>query len=120
MSASPPWPAELRVNKLRDALTVRFDDDKAFTLAAEYLRVTSPSAEVKGHSLDQRQTVAGKKQVKIIRLEAVGNYAVRIIFDDGHDTGLYSWAYLHELGETHGEKWPAYLEELAVQGMSRE
>ncbi len=119
MSEGPPWPTELRLNPERGLLTVSFDDGARFELTSEYLRVESPSAEVKGHGPGQRQTVAAKREVKIARLEPVGNYAVRIVFDDGHDTGLYSWAYLRTLGEEHGEKWPAYLEELAAQGLGR-
>ena len=114
-----PWPTELRLNPARDLLTVSFDDGAKFGLSAEYLRVESPSAEVKGHGPGQRQTVAGKRNVKIARLEPVGNYAVRIVFDDGHDTGLYSWGLLRELSEEHEVKWPAYLEELAAQGRTR-
>ena len=114
------WPTELRLNRDKDTLTVAYDDGQSFALAAEYLRVESPSAEVKGHGAGQRQTVPGKRQVKIARLEPVGNYAMRIVFDDGHDSGLYSWAYLRELGLEHDTKWPAYLEELAVQGLERD
>ena len=115
-----PWPTELRLNPAKDVLTVRFDSGGSYALAAEYLRVESPSAEVKGHGPGQRQTVGGKRRVKIARLEPVGNYAIRIVFDDGHDTGLYSWALLQELGDRREEKWPAYLEELAAQGLARE
>lgn len=119
MNDPQPWPSELRRNAARDVLTVRFDDGTHFALPAEYLRVESPSAEVKGHGPGQRQTVPGKSGVKIDRLEPVGNYAVRIVFDDGHDTGLYSWSYLRRLGEDKDEKWAAYLEELAAQGLER-
>ena len=100
-----PWPTELRLDKERRALTVTFDDGRSFALPAELLRVLSPSAEVQGHSPDQRVTVAGKKSVAIVRLEPVGNYAVRIVFDDGHDTGLYVWANLRELGENREARW---------------
>lgn len=119
MSAKTPWPTELRLNKAKDALAVSYDDGKHFDLRAEYLRVESPSAEVQGHGPGERQTVAGKQNIKIARLEPVGNYAVRVVFDDGHDTGLYSWSYLRELGEDEETKWPAYLEELAAQGLTR-
>ena len=96
------WPTELRLNPARDGLTVTFDDGERFTLAAEYLRVESPSAEVRGHGGGPKQIVRGKEQVKIKALEPVGNYAVRIVFDDGHDSGLYSWDYLVKLGrEAH-------------------
>ena len=104
------WPTELRVNPDRNTLRVAFDNGDSFALAAEYLRVESPSAEVQGHSPKQKQIVTGKEEVKIARLEPVGNYAVRIIFDDGHDTGLYSWDYLHELGRDHNKRWAAYRE----------
>lgn len=92
------WPLELRVNPARDRLALRFDDGGSYELSAEYLRVESPSAEVRGHGAGPKVPVTGKADVKIARLEPVGNYAVRIIFDDGHDSGLYSWDYLAELG----------------------
>jgi DUF971 family protein len=120
VSDARPWPSELKLNPAKDVLTVSFDNGDAFALAAEYLRVESPSAEVQGHGPAERQTVPGKRHVTIARLEPVGHYAVRIIFDDGHDTGLFTWAYLHELGRTHCEKWPAYLEALAAAGLKRD
>ena len=118
--AERPWPTELRLTRDKNALHASFDNGESYELTAEYLRVESPSAEVQGHSPKDRQTVPGKRQVKITRLEPVGNYAVRIIFSDGHDTGLYTWAYLLELGREREEKWPAYLEALAAQGLKRE
>ena len=96
-----------------------FDDGRSFALPAEFLRVLSPSAEVQGHSEAQRVTVAGKKNVSIVRLEPVGNYAVRIVFDDGHDTGLYVWEYLRELGENRDARWQSYLQDLAAKRLSR-
>jgi len=108
------------VNAARDVLTVSFDNGERHTFAAEYLRVESPSAEVQGHGPLERQFVPGKRHVKIARLEPVGHYAVRIVFDDGHDTGLFTWSYLEELGREHGNKWPAYLEGLAAAGKKRE
>jgi DUF971 family protein len=108
-AAERPWPTELRLNPEKSLLTVSFDTGERFVLAAEYLRVESPSAEVKGHSPAQRQIVTGKESVKIAKIEPVGNYAVRLLFDDGHDTGIYSWDYLHELGREQKEKWAAYL-----------
>jgi DUF971 family protein len=107
MSPAPPhkpagagkWPLELRVNPARDVLTVLFDDGQRYALGAEHLRVESPSAEVRGHGGGPKQIVTGKENVKIDRLEPVGNYAVRIIFDDGHDSGLYSRDFLAELGQ---------------------
>lgn len=88
-------------------------------LPAEYLRVESPSAEVQGHGPSQKQIIGGKKDVKIAAIEPVGNYAIRILFDDGHDTGLYSWNYLHELGRDHNAKWTAYLRALQAGGRER-
>ena len=114
-----PWPTELKLDKGRRVLTVTYDDGVSFALPAEFLRVLSPSAEVQGHSPEQRVTVAGKKSVGIARLEPVGNYAVRIVFDDGHDTGLYVWAYLRELGENDDARWQGYLNDLAAKGLSR-
>lgn len=113
------WPTELRVDKDRRNLLVVFEDGTSADLSAELLRVFSPSAEVQGHSPDQRVTVAGKKDVRILRLEPVGNYAVRIVFDDGHNTGLFSWGYLHELGRNREERWQAYLSELGRKGLTR-
>ena len=103
------WPTELRVDRERQTLVVSFDSGKRFSLPAEYLRVESPSAEVQGHGPGQKQIVTGKEQVKIEALEPVGNYAVRIRFDDGHDTGLYAWDYLHALGRDRATKWTSYL-----------
>jgi len=114
-----PWPTELRLDKDKRVLTVAFDDGQSFALPAELLRVLSPSAEVQGHSEAQRVTVAGKKNVGIVRLEPVGNYAARIVFDDGHDTGLFVWEYLRELGESQEARWQAYLQDLAAKGLSR-
>ena len=114
------WPTEIRLAKDRRSLRVAFDDGAAFDLSAEFLRVTSPSAEVQGHSPAERKTVAGKRDVEIIGVEPVGNYAVKLVFDDLHDTGIYGWNYLHELGAGYAEKWQAYLDELAAKGLSRE
>lgn len=113
------WPTELKVDKDRRVLTVTFDDGLSFALPAELLRVLSPSAEVQGHSPEQRVTVGGKKNVGIVRLEPVGNYAVRIVFDDGHDTGLFVWEYLRELGENREARWQDYLQDLAAKRLSR-
>ncbi|MXQ13886.1 gamma-butyrobetaine hydroxylase-like domain-containing protein [Microvirga makkahensis] len=114
------WPRELRLAKDRRSLHIAFDDGASFDLPAEYLRVTSPSAEVQGHSPAERKTVAGKKNVEIIGVEPVGNYAVKLVFDDLHDTGIYSWSYLYELGAGCEEKWQAYLDELGAKGLSRD
>ena len=113
------WPTELKVDKDKRVLTVTFDDGRSFMLPAELLRVLSPSAEVQGHSPEQRVTVGGKKNVSIVRLEPVGNYAVRIVFDDGHDTGLFVWEYLRELGENREARWQSYLQDLAAKRLSR-
>lgn len=117
---SERWPTELRLAKDRRSLRIAFDDGTAFDLPAEYLRVTSPSAEVQGHSPSERKTVSGKSEVEIIGVEPVGNYAVKLVFDDMHDTGIYGWNYLHELGTGYAEKWQGYLDELAAKGLSRE
>ena len=112
-------PKELRVSKDRKILTVTFPDHRPFDLSAEFLRVVSPSAEVQGHSPEQRVTVPGKRNVAILKIEPVGNYAVRITFDDMHDTGIFTWDYLHTLGHERDERWQAYLDELAEKGLSR-
>ena len=114
-----PAPTELRVSKDRRLLTVSFPGHAAFELPAEMLRVLSPSAEVQGHSPEQRVTVPGKRNVAIAKIEPVGNYAVRIIFDDFHDTGIFTWDYLHRLGHEKEERWNAYLTELEAKGLSR-
>lgn len=112
-------PSELRVSSDRKLLTVTFPEDTQFSLTAEMLRVMSPSAEVKGHSPDQRVVVSGKENVTIVGLEPVGHYAIRITFSDGHSTGLYTWGYLAQLGRDKDTRWQAYLEELAAKGLSR-
>jgi DUF971 family protein len=120
MSEPRPWPTELRLAKDKRALTVSFDSGESFVLDAEYLRVTSPSAEVQGHSPDERKTVPGKRNVAILEVNPVGNYAVRLVFDDLHSTGIYSWEYLLELGRERQRKWQDYLDELAGKGLSRD
>ena len=115
-----PWPTELRLHKDRKTLTVAFEDGGSFDLAAEYLRVRSPSAEVQGHSPSERRTVAGKQNVQIIEVHPVGNYAVRLVFDDMHSTGIFSWDYFARLGRDQGRMWRDYLDELAAKGLSRE
>ena len=114
------WPVELRLKKAEKLLEVAYDDGSRFRLPAEYLRVESPSAEVQGHGPGQKTLVAGRAHVGIIALEPVGNYAVRIKFDDLHDTGIYSWAYLYELGVEYEKRWREYLDGLAANGLSRE
>ena len=123
MSASnltAAWPLEIRLAKDRRTLHVAFDDGKAFSLSAELLRVTSPSAEVQGHSEAQRKTVGGKRNVTILSVDAVGNYAVRIGFDDMHNTGIYSWAFLRDLGQNAERRFQDYLDELAAKGLDRD
>ena len=112
-------PKELRVSKDRRLLTVTFPAHAPFELPAEMLRVLSPSAEVQGHSPEQRVTVPGKRDVAISKIEPVGNYAVRIIFDDSHDTGIFTWDYLHKLGHEKETRWNEYLAELQAKGLSR-
>ena len=114
------WPIELRLKKTEKLLQVQFDDGRMFSLPAEYLRVESPSAEVQGHGPGQKTLVSGRAHVGIIGIEPVGNYAVRITFDDLHDTGIFSWSYLYQLGIEYEQRWRAYLEALAANGLSRE
>jgi DUF971 family protein len=114
------WPTEIRLKQAEKVLEIDFDDGRTFRLPAEYLRVESPSAEVQGHGPGQKQLVAGRAHVGILRLEPVGNYAVRIEFDDLHDTGIFSWRYLYELGQEQEERWRRYLEALERAGLSRE
>lgn len=109
-----PWPVELRLISAEQVLEVDFDDGRSFRLPAEYLRVESPSAEVQGHRPEQKRIVLGKRAVKIVAIDRVGHYAVRLRFDDGHDTGLYSWQVLRELGETQAEKQAAYAAAVAA------
>ncbi len=104
-ASSTPWPTELRLHKDRKTLTVAFDNGESFDLAAEYLRVRSPSAEVQGHSPAERKTVGGKQNVAILEVKPIGNYAVRLVFDDMHSTGIYSWDYLRELGRDREANW---------------
>ena len=120
MGDGNPWPTELRLHKDGKTLTVAFDNGETYDLAAEYLRVRSPSAEVQGHSPDERKTVAGKKNVMVLEIHPVGNYAVRLVFDDLHSTGIFSWDYFRDLGRNYEAYWREYLDELAVKGLARE
>jgi DUF971 family protein len=115
-----PWPTELRLRKDRKALTVAFDDGASFELPAEYLRVRSPSAEVQGHSPAERRVVGGKREVRILELQPIGNYAVRLLFDDTHSTGIFTWEYLFELGRNRENYWRDYLGELKEKNLSRD
>lgn len=114
------WPTELRVSKDRRSLTITFNDGVGFAIPAETMRVLSPSAEVQGHGPGQKVTVPGKRLVGIASATPTGNYAVRIGFDDGHDTGIFTWAYLRELGEQGQELFAAYERELAEKGLTRD
>ena len=114
------WPVEIRLPKDRRALRVAFDDGRTFDLPAELLRVTSPSAEVQGHSEAERKTVGGKRNVTILSVDPVGNYAVRLGFDDMHSTGIYSWAFLRDLGENAERRLQDYLDDLQAKGLDRD
>ena len=114
------WPLDIAYDPAAKILTVKFDDGNVFALPADYLRVESPSAEVQGHHPSERKFVPGCRHVGITAIEAVGNYAVRLTFDDRHDTGLYSWALLHELGREQDTRWARYLAGLAERGLSRD
>ena len=115
-----PWPTELRISKDRKTLAVAFDNGERHELSAEYLRVCSPSAEVKGHAPSEKKTVPGKRLVEIIKIEPVGNYAVRLKFDDMHDTGIFTWDYLYDMGMRQDEMWADYLKALEEKGLSRD
>jgi DUF971 family protein len=114
------WPVEIRLPKDRRTLRVAFDDGRTFDLSAELLRVTSPSAEVQGHSEAERKTIGGKRNVTILSVDPVGNYAVRIGFDDMHATGIYSWTFLHDLGVNAGQRFQDYLDDLQAKGLDRD
>lgn len=114
------WPTEIRLTSDRRRLRVAFGDAGVFEIDAELLRVLSPSAEVRGHTEAERKTVGGKRHVAIVAVEPVGNYAVRLRFDDGHDTGLYSWSYLYDLGVNRERRFADYLAELALKGLDRD
>ena len=113
------WPTELRLKAGGRLLCVAYDDT-TFELEAEYLRVASPSAEVQGHGPAERKVLGGKRQVAIRSVEPVGHYAVKLVFDDGHDSGLYTWQYLYDLGSEAPARWAGYLEQLAAKGLSRD
>lgn len=119
-SAQEPWPSELRLNTEKTALRVAFTNGVSESLPAEMLRVMSPSAEVRGHSPEERKLVSGKRAVAIRQIEPIGNYAVKLVFSDGHDTGLFTWPYLYDLAQRKEELWDGYLEEIAAAGLSRD
>lgn len=119
MTDAQVWPTELRLRKDRKVLIVTFDSGERFELPAEYLRVKSPSAEVQGHSEEERKTVPGKRNVEILEVLPIGNYAVRLVFDDMHSTGIYSWDYFLALGRNREAYWNDYLDDLAGKGLQR-
>ncbi len=112
-------PTEIRLQRAENLLNIAFDDGSTASLPAEYLRVESPSAEVQGHSPAQRQLVSGKRHVSITNIDPTGNYAIRLIFSDGHDTGIFSWDYLHRLGAEYPVRWAKYLQDLEAAGLNR-
>lgn len=114
------WPTEIRLSGDKRTLNVAFEDGGRFALPAEYLRVQSPSAEVQGHSPAERKVLGGKSEVAILAVEAIGNYAVKLRFDDMHDTGIYGWSYLYDLGREYRHRWSIYLDELKERGLVRE
>ena len=117
---SESWPSEIRLKKDEKILEIDFDDGLSFALPAELLRVESPSAEVQGHSPSEKKIVSGRRHVGIIEVEPVGHYAVCIHFDDMHETGIFTWTYLHQLGENQEKIWQTYLEALEERGLSRD
>lgn len=120
MSAGEPRATDIRVKRAEKLLEISFDDGAKFSLPAEYLRAESPSAEVQGHGPGQKVLVAGRQHVGIANVEPVGNYAIRIVFDDLHDTGIFSWRYLYQLGSEYEDRWAAYVAAMDAEGLSRE
>ena len=118
-SSPEAWPTEIKLAPDKAELSVTFENGESYRLAAEMLRVMSPSAEVQGHTPEERKTVAGKRNVRIRDVRPVGNYAVQIVFDDGHDTGFYRWGYLRDLGARKDALWQGYLTELKAKGLTR-
>ncbi|MGD9296041.1 MAG: DUF971 domain-containing protein [Chromatiales bacterium] len=116
---SKPMPTELNLHRQSRVLDISFDDGKTFSLPCEFLRVYSPSAEVQGHTEDQRVLQVGKESVNIDRLEPVGNYAILLYFDDGHNTGIYSWETLYNMGSNYDAMWNQYLKDLEKAGHKR-
>lgn len=120
MAEQKPWPTEIRLDRDKRVLTVTFDSGIAPAFDAEFLRVFSPSAEVQGHSVEQRRLIVGKRGIRILKIEPVGNYAIRLTFEDGHNTGIFTWDYLVRLAAEKESRWAGYLAELAEKGFSRE
>ncbi|MGC2854969.1 gamma-butyrobetaine hydroxylase-like domain-containing protein [Novispirillum sp. DQ9] len=119
-AATLHWPTDITADRQAKTLTIAFEGGETFTLPAEYLRVMSPSAEVQGHSPDEHKTIGGKRGVGIVDLEQVGNYALKIVFDDLHDSGIYTWDLLYQLGRDQDALWNAYLGALQAKGLSRD
>ena len=120
MIDTKPWPVEVRIKTTEKLLEIDFEDGKTFSLPAEFLRVESPSAEVQGHGVSQKTLVSGRKHIGFLGTEPIGHYAIRIRFDDTHDSGIYTWEYLRHLGEKQSEIWQSYLKALAQAGLSRD
>ena len=120
LDKSTPVPTEIKLHQVSSKLEIAFDNGKRFELPYEFLRVSSPSAEVRGHGAGQEVLQVGKKNIEIKGIEPVGNYAVQLIFSDGHDTGLFSWDYLYELGDNHAELWALYMSRMEAANASRE
>lgn len=120
LNANTPIPSEIRLHQQSRVLELQFDDGAQFSLPCEYLRVCSPSASVRGHGPGQEVLQTGKREVNIVTIEPVGHYAVKLVFSDGHDSGLYSWDYLYQLGQEHEQRWADYLARLAAAGASRD
>lgn len=120
LDKNTPRPTEIKLHQKSHELEIAFDNDRTFRLPCEFLRVYSPSAEVRGHGAGQETLQTGKKNVEITQIEPVGNYAVQLIFSDGHHTGIYSWDYLYDLGVRQEALWARYLERLEQAGASRE
>jgi DUF971 family protein len=120
MNGKTPRPTEINLHQASRVLDISFDDGRSFSMPVEYLRVYSPSAEVRGHGPGQEVLQVGKRDVNISAIDPVGMYAVKFVFTDGHDTGIYSWEYLYDLGMRHDENWTTYLARLKAAGKSRD
>lgn len=120
LSQDQPFPTDITLHQASRLMELRFDDGAHFEVSYEFLRVYSPSAEVRGHGVGQEVLQVGKKDVDILRIEPVGNYAIRPVFSDGHDSGLYSWDYLYLLGKNRDALWENYLQRLTAEGGSRD
>ena len=120
LNANTPIPSDICLHQQSRVLELQFDDGAQFSLPCEYLRVYSPSASVRGHGPGQEVLQTGKREVNIVTIEPVGHYAVKLVFSDGHDSGLYSWDYLYQLGQEHEQRWADYLARLAAAGASRD